>query len=100
MPGLPRIEQRDTDRLEVRDVAGDDGQAMHHRCRGDQGTTFGAAVGNVKASATLRHGRINSQDAAVEARQYLIVDPVAQNRALRGACAPSGVRQARFPELR
>lgn len=87
MPGFPRIEQRYTDGLEVCNVAGDDGQAMNHRRRSDQGITFGAAIGNMKARATLRHSRIDSQDAAVEARQNLIVDPAAQNCALRGVLA-------------
>ena len=87
MLGFPRIEQRNTDGLEVCNVAGDDCQAMNHRCRGDQGITFGAAIGYMKARATLRHGGIDSQDSAVEARQYLIVDPGAQNRTLRGVLA-------------
>jgi hypothetical protein len=37
--------------------------------------------------ATLRDGRIDGEDAALEARQNQIVDPSAENCALRGVPA-------------
>src|SRR5580704_8026246 len=54
--GFPGIEQRNAGRLEVQDVASDDRQTVNHRRRGDQGVASGARIGDMKASATLRHG--------------------------------------------
>src|ERR1700676_5014269 len=82
-PGIPRIEQRNADRLEVCNIAGDDGQAVNQRGRSDQGIAFRTWIGNVKMRATLRHGGIDGEDATLEARQDLIVYPCAENRALR-----------------
>src|SRR6185503_14128599 len=84
---LPRIEQGDAGWREVCDVASDDGEPMDHRGGGDQGITFRAPIGDVKLRATLRHGRIDREDTAFEARQNLIVDPRAQDGTLRRVLA-------------
>jgi hypothetical protein len=56
---------------------------VHQRRRGDQGLAVGTGIGNRELRATLRHGRVDREDAGFEARQDLIVDPPAQDRALR-----------------
>ena len=56
---------------------------MNQSRRGDQGIAFRTWIGNVKMHATLRHGCINGEDAAVEARQNLIIYLCAENCALR-----------------
>jgi hypothetical protein len=82
-PGVPRIEQRNADKLEVCNIAGDDRQTVNQRRRGDQGIAFRTWIGNVKMRATLRHGCIDGEDATLEARHNLIVYPCAENCALR-----------------
>ena len=93
--GQPRIEQGDTGRLEVGDVARDDRETVHHRRRGDQCIASGAGIWpmirHVKPRATLRHGGVDRENAGFEARQKLIVDPRAQDRPLRRV--PSGDQQ-------
>lgn len=81
---MPWIEQRNTGRLEVRDVTGNDCQTVNQRSRGDQNITFGTPIGNMKASAMLRHGCINGQDTALEARKNPVIDPGAEHLALCG----------------
>jgi len=80
---FPRIERRDAGTVEVRDIAGDDRQAMNQRGRGDQGIAFRAWIGNVKMRATPRHFCIDGEDATLEAGQDLIVYPRTKNGALR-----------------
>jgi hypothetical protein len=80
--GVPRIEQRNAERLEVRDIASDDRQTVDQRGRGDQGIAFRAWIGNVKMRAAPRHGGIDCEYAALEARQNLVVYPGAENGAL------------------
>ena len=75
MLDYPGIEQRNADRLEVGNVAGHNRQTVNHRRRGNQGIAFRARIGNMKTRATLRHRCVDSQDATLEARQDLFVDP-------------------------
>jgi hypothetical protein len=55
----PGIEYGDTNRLEVSNVAAHDCQTVNHRGRGNQGISFRARIGNMKARAPLRHGSID-----------------------------------------
>ena len=80
--GFPRIEQRNACRFEVCDIASDDRETVNYRCCRDQGIAFCARVGNMKTRATLRHGSIDRQDTAFEARQNLFIDPSAQDGAV------------------
>jgi hypothetical protein len=79
----PRIEKRNPDRLEVRDITRDDGQTVHHRGCGDQGVAFASPIWNMKTRAALCHGGIDREDTALKTRQNLVVDPGAQDFALR-----------------
>jgi hypothetical protein len=83
----PRIEQRYAHRFEIRNVAGDDRQAVHHRGRSNQGVALCASIGDMKPRATLRHGRINGKNATLETGQNLIVDPRAEDGPLRHVLA-------------
>src|SRR6266481_3109568 len=77
------IRQRTADKFEVRNIAGDDRQTVNQRRRGDQGIALRTWIGNVKMRATLRRGRIDGEDATLEAGQNLIVYPCAENCASR-----------------
>jgi hypothetical protein len=89
---LPRINHPNPHRFEIRNIPRDHRQPMNHRRRRDQGIAVRARVGHMKTRATLRHGRVDRQDAAFEARQDLFVDPGAQHGALRRVPARASKR--------
>src|SRR5262245_57746876 len=65
----------DADSLEVGDVARDKREPVDHRRRREQGVAFGAWIGNLELRATLRDDRVDRENAIVETRENLIVDP-------------------------
>jgi hypothetical protein len=93
--GSPRIKQRNIDILEVRNIASHDRQAVNDRRRSNHGIPLRTSVRDVEARATHGHHGIDSQDAAFETRQDVVIDPGSEDRTLRWVLA-SDSKRAQF----
>lgn len=60
----PGVDERNPGWLEVRDVAGDDGQPVHQRCRRNERITKGSGIRDVEACAAAYDGGIHRQDSS------------------------------------
>jgi hypothetical protein len=80
----PRVEQSNLARLKIGQVSCDDSHSMHQRSCRYQSIPDRPRIGNMKSCATLRHGKIDRQDAAGKCRYDVAIQPYPEHSALRG----------------
>ena len=74
---VPGVQHRNTERLEVGGITGDDGETVGKRSRGDQRVSFRPWVGHVHARGSSDDVKVDRQDPVVERRQQLLLKPLA-----------------------
>ncbi|SHF82826.1 hypothetical protein SAMN05444339_1153 [Loktanella atrilutea] len=92
---IPRIDDLNACRREIRNIARDDRHGMNDPCRGDESVPITAGVRNMQSGATKCHGPIYRQDAPHKGRQHPVGHPGPQNGTL-SAVPPLGLNDPHF----
>ena len=80
---FPGVQGLYTQRLEIRDVPGDDRHCVDQRRGCDESIPIRSRIGNMERSTTTGHGGIDREYATGERRQNVPVQPPAENGSLR-----------------
>src|SRR5450755_2799490 len=78
----PWIEDLNSGRLEVVDVARNNGHSVFQRGCGDQGIALRDGLGDMQARTSARDGRVDSQHPISKSRNDVAIQPGAQDSAL------------------
>lgn len=76
---IPRVQERGAGCLEIHEVAGDNGHAVHERGGGQQPIPDRPRIGHLKSRRAPGDGCIHGQDAPAESWQDMLIEPRAQD---------------------
>lgn len=85
----PRVDQRHTAVLKIRQISRHHRESMDQRRRSDQPVSHWPRVGHMQGCASLHHRQIHRQHASLKGGQHMLVHPLSKQLTL-GAVAAHG----------